>query len=81
MFYQHAVCELADRASDSGSARGLGVKFPGSILTSRTETSSLSRVVGWWRPMLCTVKYMKKVSYGRVFDLAVEQSQLFRNYD
>ena len=29
--------------------RGLGFKSPGSILTSRTETSSLSRVVrdGW----------------------------------
>ena len=28
--------------------------------------------------MLCTVKWGKKVSYGGVFDLAVEQPQLFR---
>ena len=33
---------------------------------------------GWWRPMLCTVKWVKKVSYGGVFDLAVEPSQLLR---
>ena len=60
--------------------RGLWFKSPGSILTSRTETSSLSRVV--WdglRPMLCTGKWVKKiVSYGGVFDLAVQQPQLFR---
>ena len=28
--------------------------------------------------MLCTVKWVKKVSCGGVFDLAVEQPQLFR---
>ena len=43
--------------------RGLGFKSPGSILTSRTETSSLSRVVRLG-PMLCTVKWVKKVSCG-----------------
>ena len=32
------------RVTDCG-VRGLGFKSPGSILTSRTETSSLSRVV------------------------------------
>ena len=36
------------RVTDCG-VRGLGFKSPGSILTSRTETSSLSQVVrdGW----------------------------------
>ena len=36
------------RVTDCG-VRGLGFKSPGSILTSKTETSSLSRVVrdGW----------------------------------
>ena len=33
-----------DKVADSG-VRGLGLKSPGSILTSGTETSSLSRVV------------------------------------
>ena len=32
------------RVTDCG-VRGIGFKSPGSILTSRTETSSLSRVV------------------------------------
>ena len=32
----------------------------------------------WWEPMLCTGKWVKKVSCGGVFDLAVEQPQLFR---
>ena len=58
--------------------RGLGFKSPGSILTSRTETSSLSRVVreGW--DMLCTGKLVKKSLLRGVFDLAVEQPPLFR---
>ena len=30
--------------------------------------------------MICTVKWVKKVSYGVFFDLAVEQQQLFRNH-
>ena len=34
----------------------------------------------WWRPILCTGSLgdKKKVSYCGVFDLAVEQLQLFR---
>ena len=44
------------RVTDCG-VRGLGFKSSGSILTSRTETSSLSQVVrdGW--DQLCTVKW------------------------
>ena len=54
------------------------ISTPGSILTSRTETSSLSRVVrDSWDP--CSVPLSEgKVSCGGVFDLAVEQPQLFR---
>ena len=41
--------------------RGLGFESPGSILTSRTETCSLSRVVrdGWDPCSICTVKWVK----------------------
>ena len=39
---------------------------------------SITSLQGWWKPMLGTVKWVKKVSYGGVFDLAVEQPQLFR---
>ena len=66
------------RVTDCG-VRDLGFKSPGSILTSRTEISSLSRVVrdGW---DLCSVPLSgeNKVSWTGVFDLAVEQPQLFR---
>ena len=59
--------------------RGLRFKSPGSILTSRTETSSLiTSGQGWLGPMLCTIKRGEKVSCGGVFDLAIEQPQLFR---
>ena len=51
------------------------VQIPGSILTSRTETSSLHEWSGIVETMLCRVK---KVSYGEVFDLAIEQPQLVR---
>ena len=66
------------KVTDCG-VRGLGFKSPGSILTSRTETSSLSRVVndGWDRCSV-TLSDEKKVSCCGVFDLAVEQPQLFR---
>ena len=62
------------------TVRGLGFKSPGSILTSRTETSSLSRVVrdGWDPCSLYREVGEKKVSRGGVIDLAVEQPQLFR---
>ena len=53
--------------------RGLGFKSPGSIQTSRTETSSLSRVVrDGWDPCCVPLSGEKKVSCGGVFDLAVE---------
>ena len=43
--------------------RGLGFKSPGSILTSRTETSSLSRVVrDGWDPCYVPLKWVKKKS-------------------
>ena len=40
----HPARGRVGRVTDCG-VRGLGFKSPGSILTSRTETSSLSRVV------------------------------------
>ena len=59
--------------------RGLGFKSPSSILTSRTETSSLSRVVrDGGDPFSVPLSGQKIVSHGGVFDLAVEQPQLFR---
>ena len=58
--------------------RGLRFKSPGLILTSRTETSSLSRVDrDGWDPYPVPLSGGKK-SRGGVFDLAVEQPQLFR---
>ena len=56
------------RVTDSG-VRGLVFKSPGPILTSSTETCSLSIPLSGW----------KKISCGGVLDLAVEQPQLFRN--
>ena len=38
------MVELIGRVTDCG-VRGIGFKTPGAILTSRTETSSVSRVV------------------------------------
>ena len=33
----------------------------------------------WWRPILCTVKWVKIASHDdKVFDLAIEQPQMFR---
>ena len=62
---------IVGRVTDCG-VRGIGFKSPGSILTSRTETNSLSRV-------LCTGKWVKNIiACGGVFDLADEQPQLFR---
>ena len=50
------------RVIDCG-VRGLGFKSPGSILTSRTETSSLSRVVrDGWDPYSVPVSGQKKWS-------------------
>ena len=43
-----------------------------------TNQFSITSGQGWLGPMLCTVKLVKKVSCGGVFDLAVEQPQLFR---
>ena len=61
--------------------RGLGFKSPGSILTSRTLTSSLSLVVrDGGDPFSSTVKWVKKVSHGGVFDLTVEQHNYSGNY-
>ena len=67
------------RVTDCG-VRGLGFKYPCSILTSRTETNSLSRVVrdGWDPRSNALIKWVKKVPCGGVFDMAVEQPQLFR---
>ena len=49
----HPARGRVGRVTDCG-VRGLGFKSPGSILTSRTEISSLSRVVrGGWDP--CSV--------------------------
>ena len=47
-FPDHPARGRVGRVTDCG-VRGLGFKSPGSILTSRTETSSLLRVVkdGW----------------------------------
>ena len=44
----HQACGRVGRVTNCG-VRGLGFKSPGSILTSRSETTSLSRVVrdGW----------------------------------
>ena len=66
------------RVTDGG-VKGLGFKSPGSILTSRTETGSLSRVVrDGWDPWSVPWSGWKKVSSGGVVDLAVEQPQLIR---
>ena len=56
--------------------RGLGFKSPGSILTSRTETSSLSRVVrDGWDPCSVPLKWGEKGScVGSTWQLP----QLFR---
>ena len=56
----------------------LCIPYQGSILISRTETSSLSRVVrGGWDP--CSVPLSgEKKACGGVFDLATEQPQVFR---
>ena len=35
---------------------------------------------GWWRPMLCTDKRVKKVTYGGVFDLALNSHSCSENY-
>ena len=59
--------------------RGVGFKSQGSILTSTTDSLSCTSSQGWLEPMLCTGKWVKKMaSCGGVFDLAVEQPQLFR---
>ena len=69
---------IIGRVTDCG-VRGLWFKSQGSILTSRTETSSLLRVVrDGWDPCSIPLSGGKKVSYGAVFDLAVEQPQLFK---
>ena len=58
--------------------RGLGFKSQCLILTSITETSFLSRVVrDGWDPCSVPLSVGKK-SCGGVFNLAVEQPQLFR---
>ena len=46
--FNYSPCGRVGRVTDC-EARGLGFKFPDSILTSRTEINSLSRVVsdGW----------------------------------
>ena len=60
-------------------ARGHGFKSPGSILTSRTETSSLSRVVrDGWDPCSVPVSGWKNSLLRRSLYLAAEQPQLFR---
>ena len=52
------------------------VQIPGN---QNRNQFSITSGQGWLRPMLSTGKWVKKiVSFGRVFDLAVEQSQLFR---
>ena len=62
--------------------RGLVFKSPGSILTSGTENSSISRLVrDAGDPFSVPLSGRKIVSYGEVFDLAVEQPQLFRKLD
>ena len=59
--------------------KGPWVQIPSLFLTSRTETNSLSQVVtDEGGKMLCTVKLVKKDSHGGVFDMAVEQLELFR---
>ena len=48
-------------------------------LTGIRNQFSITSGQGWLRPMLFTGKWGKKIfSYGGVFDLAVEQPQLFR---
>ena len=53
----------------------------GSNLRARFQFSrnqfSITSGQGWLGPMLCTVKWVKKVSCGGVIALAVEQPQLF----
>ena len=70
------------RVTDCG-VRGLGFipETAGSILTSTVEQKSVLYHEQFgieYRPMPCTVKWVKKVSYGGAFDLTVEQLQLFR---
>ena len=70
---------IVGRVTDSG-VRGLGFKSQGSILTYVTETSSLPRVVRDCGDPFSAPLSRKKVSCGGVFDLAVEQPQLFKNH-
>ena len=78
--WQTAVSEVQCQSTSAVSEVQIpGLKSPGSILTSRTETSSLSRVVrAGWDPCSTGKWVKKKISCGWVFDLAVEQPQLFR---
>ena len=71
------MVELVERQT-AELIRGLWFKSPGSILNSRTETSSLSRVVGdGWDPSSVPL-IGGEVSCGGIFDLAIEQPQPFR---
>ena len=58
--YHDQARGIVGRVMDCG-VRGVGFKSPGSILTSRTETSSLSRVVrNGGDPFSVSFKWVKK---------------------
>ena len=62
------------------SDRCLGFKSTGSILTSRTETSSLSRVVrDGGDPGTVPLSGLKKVQYGGVFENDTKTKKLKLN--
>ena len=61
------------RVTDYG-VRGLGFKSPGSILTSRTETSSLSRVVrDGWDPCSAHLSRYKKTPADLRWSIRLER--------
>ena len=59
-YMHHSARGIVGRVTDC-RVRGIGFKSPGSILTSRTETSSLSRVVrNGWDPCSVPLSGVKK---------------------
>ena len=71
--FQNTARGIVGRVTDCG-VRSRGFESPGSILTSRTETSSITRVVrDGWDPCSVPLSGAKKISWGGVFDLAIEQ--------
>ena len=71
---------VVGRVTDRG-VRGLGFKSPGSILTSRTEASSLSRVVrDGWDPCSVPLSGEKKFHAVESFSWPLNSHNCSENY-